>query len=501
MTIWNLLIGFAIGGGILTALTGYFIKTPPKSWVQTFLQNFTGVWFIFSGAVKAVDPWGTAFKMQQYFGEFETTFKGTWLKGIAPMFPWLANSAVAFSIFMIVLEIIIGVMLILGHKSKLTSWLFLIIMAFFTVLTGYTHLTAFVPDGVNFFEFSKWGDYVETNMKVTDCGCFGDFLKLSPTTSFYKDIALMPVALFFVWRYRNFNALFTSKTRNIIIGATLLATLLFCFYNTYMNEPVVDFRPFRNGVNIREQKMAEEKAASAVEITDWKLKNEKTGEEIMLTNKAYMDDKGYEKYNKESGWKVADQIKTTPSVPHSKISDFGINDKEGNDVAEAFLSEPNYTFLVVSWKMASETLKKSIVVPDSIFRTDTVKMKIAGRDTFELKKVFDSMGQREEVFKSFKFNEAYRDIFINKINPFLEQAEKAGYKIAALVPYSDPKKIDDFRHDAQAAYPFYTADDLLIKTMMRSNPGIYLLKNGLIVQKWHIKQLPDFNSVKSQFIK
>ena len=111
------------------------------------------------------------------------------------------------------------------------------------------------------------------------------------------------------------------------------------------------------------------------------------------------------------------------------------------------------------------------------------------------------MGQREEVFKSFKFNEAYRDIFINKINPFLDQAEKAGYKIAALVPYSDPKKIDDFRHDAQAAYPFYTADDLLIKTMMRSNPGVYLLKNGLIVQKWHIKQLPDFNSVKTQFIK
>ena len=498
MTIWNLLIGFAIGGGILTALTGYFMKTPPKSWVQTFLQNFTGVWFIFSGAVKAVDPWGTAFKMQQYFGEFETTFKSTWLKGIAPMFPWLANSAVAFSIFMIVLEIIIGVMLILGHKSKLTSWLFLIIMAFFTVLTGYTHLTAFVPDGVNFFEFSKWGDYVETNMKVTDCGCFGDFLKLSPTTSFYKDIALMPVALFFVWRYRNFNALFTSKTRNIIIGATLLATLLFCFYNTYMNEPIVDFRPFRNGVNIREQKKAEMDAAAKTEPT-YVMTNSKTKEVKSLSMNEYLAT--YQTtYSKDLGWTMT-QIPGIPSVPHSKISDFGINDKEGNDVAEAFLSEPNYTFLVVSWKMASETLKKSIVVPDSIFRTDTVKMKIAGKDTFELKKVFDSMGQREEVFKSFKFNEAYRDIFINKINPFLDQAEKAGYKIAALVPYSDPKKIDDFRHDAQAAYPFYTADDLLIKTMMRSNPGVYLLKNGLIVQKWHIKQLPDFNSVKSQFIK
>jgi uncharacterized membrane protein YphA (DoxX/SURF4 family) len=500
MTIWNLLIGFAIGGGILTAITGLFLKAH-KNWLFTFLQNFTGVWFIFSGAVKAVDPWGTAFKMQQYFGEFENTFKGTSAKFIAPIFPWLADYALGFSIFMITLEIIVGLMLILGHKTKLTSWLFLIIMAFFTVLTGYTHFTAFVPDGVNFFEFSKWGEYVETNMKVTDCGCFGDFLKLSPTTSFYKDIALMPIALLFVFKNKQFHALFSNTMRIVIIAATLIGTLAFSLYNTYQNEPVVDFRPFKNGVNVREQKKAEEDAASAVKITDWLLKNEKTGELKTVTNTFYMDEKGYEQYKKEDGWGVLKQIKTDPSVPHSKISDFGINDKDGNDVSEALLSEPKYTFLIVSWKMPSETIKKTITVPDSIFRKDTVRMKIAGVDTFEIKKVFEKVGQREEVFKSFQFNADYRNIFTLKLNPLLEQAEKAGYKIGALVPYSDPKKIEDFRHEAQAAYTFYTADDLLIKTMMRSNPGLYLLKNGLIVQKWHIKQLPDFETIKAQYIK
>ena len=65
----------------------------------------------------------------------------------------------------------------------------------------------------------------------------------------------------------------------------------------------------------------------------------------------------------------------------------------------------------------------------------------------------------------------------------------------------EPKKIEDFRHDAQAAYPFYTADDLLIKTMMRSNPGIFLLKNGHIIHKWHIKKLPDFEAIKNEYIK
>ena len=498
MTIWNLLIGFAIGGGILTALTGLYFKAH-KNWLLTFLQNFTGVWFIFSGIVKAVDPMGTAFKMEQYFAAFETTIKGTWLKGIAPMFPWLGQYALAFSIFMIVLEIMIGVMLILGHKSKLTSWLFLIIMVFFTALTGYTHFTAYVPDGVNFFEFSKWGQYVETNMKVTDCGCFGDFLKLSPTTSFYKDIALMPIALIFIFKHKDFHTLFTTRIRKAIIWLVLLATLAFCFYNTFMNEPIFDFRPFKNGVNIREQKVAEDKAAGSQKITHWTFTNAQTGELLTLPDSVYMNN--LDKYNKTNGWIFKDQIKSELTVKRTKISDFSVSNKEGSEVTEDLLNEKNYTFLAITWKMLSKTEKKKIIVSDSIFRKDTTRMKIAGRDSFTVKRSFDHVEQREEVFNSFKFDENYRKLFTEKINPIMESAEKAGYKTAALVPYSDPKKIEDFRQDAQTAYPFYTADDLTIKTMIRSNPGLYLLKDGQIVHKWHIKQLPDFETIKATYIR
>jgi uncharacterized membrane protein YphA (DoxX/SURF4 family) len=496
MTIWNLLIGFAIGGGILTLITGYFFKAH-KSWLMTFLQNFTGVWFIFSGAVKAVDPWGTAFKMQQYFNEFHSTFKETAIKFIAPIFPFLSDYSIAFSIIMIVLEIVIGFMLVLGYKSKLTSWLFLIIMVFFTILTGYTHFTAFVPDGVNFFEFSKWGEYVVTNMKVTDCGCFGDFLKLSPTTSFYKDIGLMPIAIFFIFRYKGFHELFKRRISGAILTVITIATIAFCYYNTYSNEPVVDFRPFKNGVNIREQKLAEEKAASAVKITDWKLKNDKTGDIKIIPDAEYM--KNFDAL-KQEGWAVLEQIKTEPTIPHSKISDFSISDKNGSDFTEDLLNEKGYTLLAVSWKIKSEESKIKTTVPDSIFRTDTVKMKIAGVDSFELKKTFNHMGQRELVIKSFKFDDTYRAHFEKKINPLMEQAEKAGYKIAALVPFNDPKKIEDFRHDVQAAYPFYTADDLLIKTMMRSNPSVFLLKDGKIIHKWHINNLPNFDKILSKYL-
>ena len=183
MTIWTLLTIFAIGGGLLTGLTWRL----QKDHVQAFLQYFVGVWFLFSGVVKAVDPLGTALKMQDYFSEFKSTFGTTSFKFIVPMLNWMSDNAVFFSIFTIVLEIALGVLLILGHKTKFTSWALLLLMVFFTALTGYTHLSGYVPDGAHFFEFSKWGDWVETNMKVTDCGCFGDFLKLEPTVSFYKD--------------------------------------------------------------------------------------------------------------------------------------------------------------------------------------------------------------------------------------------------------------------------------------------------------------------------
>jgi uncharacterized membrane protein YphA (DoxX/SURF4 family) len=497
MTIWNLLIGFAIGGGILTALTGLYLKAN-KNWLISFLQNFTGVWFIFSGLVKAVDPMGTAIKMEQYFAAFETTIKGTSMKAIAPMFPWLGQYTLAFSIFMIILEIMIGIMLILGHKSKLTSWLFLLIMVFFTILTGYTHYTAYVPDGVNFFEFAKWGEYVETNMKVTDCGCFGDFLKLSPTTSFYKDIGLMPVTLIFLFATKSFHTLFTTRIRKAILWTVLASSIAYCLYYSFRDEPMFDFRPFKNGVNVREQRAAEADAAAKTQPT-YLMTNAKTKEEKSLSMDDYLAT--YQTtYSKENGWAMK-QVPGIPSVPRTKISDFAISNKEGSEVTDDLLTEKNYTFLVVSWKMLSKMEKKKIVVSDSIFRKDTTRMKIAGRDSFTVKRTFERIQQREEVFNSFKFDESYRKVFTDKINPILEKAEKAGYKIGALVPYADPKKIEDFRQDAQAAYPFFTADDLTIKTMIRSNPGLYLFKDGQIVHKWHINQLPDYETIKANYIK
>ncbi len=497
MTIITLLVSFVLAAAVLLGLT--WQKVPNK--VVSFLQYFAGVWFTFSGIVKALDPLGTALKLQDYFADFEATAECSGQKWVLPLLSFMAEHDVAVSIFVIVLEIVLGVALIIGYMPRATAWVFLLINIFFTILTGYTHLTGFVPDGVCFFEFSKWGDFVKTNMKVTDCGCFGDFLKLEPSVSFKKDFyLLMPISLIFVFLSSRFHQLFAVKTRYIIAMAGIVLSLILCLYNTFSDEPIVDFRPFQNGVNIREQKAAEVKAAGDVKITNWLMKNEKTGEKLTLTDAVYMAN--YEKtYTEENGWKVLDNEKTDPSVKRTKISDFMVFNPKDEDITDALLAEKGYTFLVLSGKVKSTSTKKTIEVSDSIFRTDTLKKRIDGRDSFETVKVFDKVGTRQEVFRSYSFDVDYRENFSKKINPVVEAAEKAGHKIAAILPTNDARIVEDFRHAAQTAYPFYYADEKLIKTIMRSNPGLLLIKDGQIIHKWHINKLPSFEEIKAAYLK
>ncbi|RMD98375.1 MAG: DoxX family membrane protein, partial [Bacteroidetes bacterium] len=134
MTIITLMIYVAIAAAILTGLTVFVLKAQ-KSILMTYVQHFCGSLFIFSGYVKAVDPLGTAFKMEQYFAEFYYTFNETALSFIAPMFPWMSEHGLLISVAMIVFEIALGVMLIVGARPKLTAWLFFLLVVFFTILT------------------------------------------------------------------------------------------------------------------------------------------------------------------------------------------------------------------------------------------------------------------------------------------------------------------------------------------------------------------------------
>ena len=491
MTLTTLLIYIGIAAIVLTLLVGAVMKGH-KSWLMTFLQNYCGALFIFSGWVKAVDPLGTAYKMEQYFGEFESTFADSGMSFLAPIFPWLGEYAIGFSVFMIIFEIVLGLMLIIGAKPKLTSWLFLALVVFFTFLTGFTYLTGYVPEGVNFFEFGKWGAYNANNMKVTDCGCFGDFIKLEPKTSFFKDIALMVPALYFVFKHKDMHQLFTSKVRNILVGLTTVGLLIYCMSNYVWDIPHADFRPFKVATDIRGQKEAEAEAQANVQITDWILKNNTSGEEISLPNATYM--KEFQKYPK-SEWTIIDQKKTEPSIPITKISEFSIENVDGYEVTDELLGESGYSVMLVCHKLyTKEGMKtETFTVRDTFYAIDTVL--VEGQNEPSLVKSIQDIKERTESRDVFVFDADYIKRFTEVTNPFTTAAQKTGWKVYGVAGGAGASKIEDFRHAAQTAYPFHMADDILLKTIVRSNPGIVLLKDGKIINKWHYKKLPPFEEV------
>ena len=541
MTLGKLLIYIAIIAIILTVLIGIFDKKGNKNWLRSFLQNFCGGLFVFSGWVKAVDPLGTAYKMEQYFAEFEATFSETWLSFIAPLFPWFSEHSVLFSVVMIVFEIVLGLMLILGVKPKLTSWSFLILVIFFTFLTGFTYLTGYVPDGVNFFEFGKWGDWVETSMKVTDCGCFGDFLVLEPKVSFLKDVVLLFPAFFFLFSTKSTHSFDNGVHRAIMVAFAVLASLaiillngysvglgallaalgliavqflgrtggilggsvvliIYCLSNFLWDIPKADFRPFKVGADIRSQKQLEEDAENAVEILAYKATNIADGKVVEIPYEQYL--KEFKKYPKEE-WKL-EQIKTEPTIKRSKISDFDISNELGESVTEDILQNPNYTFMIVAYKLKHESATGSKEVKEQVM-TGIDSVFLSATKTLEANEI-DTLVRIDTTFKEeiktvnqtvFNFPADYTMAWTNIVNPVLEAAEKAGIKSFAVTAYADPAMVDDFRHETQSAYPFYSADDILLKTIVRSNPGIVLLKDGKVVNKWHYKHLPSFEEIQT----
>ncbi len=488
MTLTTLIIAFTIAA-IVLSLSFYTWVKKPDSWFMSWLQNFCGVWFVFSGLVKAVDPMGTAFKMEQYFAAFQQTIERTWAKFMAPLFPFLANYALSISIGMIILEILLGIALIIGYAPRWTSRIFFALLIFFTILTGFTYLTGYVPSDKNFFDFSTWGDYDKNQMRVSDCGCFGDFLKLDPKISFFKDLFLLIPGLIFLIYAKSREVLWTPGIRHIIMIGSLVATALFSFYNTFMNEPIWDFRPFKNGAEIATTRKAELDAAQQLQIESVAIKNKATNEVVLIPYATYM--KEFKKYPKEE-WGTAFNY-GEPTVPKTKISDFQIMDLKGADVTLDLLNAKNYSLMINAYKVHGQDVSEQVVRLDSIFMDSILVVK---KDTIRTK-VFVRIDSLIATLDRFITDAKEVSIFKDRINPLANELVLQGIPTIAVTGGLGVNQINDFSKSIMAKYPIYQADDILLKTIMRSNPGLVLWKDGRIIQKWHYKHLPSLEDLKS----
>ncbi len=369
-----------------------------------------GALFIFSGLIKLNDPVGFSYKLDEYFAPnvLDLTF--------------LQPFVLELAIFIVILEVLLGVAVLIGFWKKITIWLLLAMIVFFTFLTFYSA----------YFN------------KVTDCGCFGDAIPLTPWQSFGKDVILLVLVLILVVNQKYVKPLFTRGLNTGLMVVSLAGSAILGIY-VLNHLPVMDFRPYAEGKSIVEgMKPAEELGLKPTKYgTLYYLKNKENGEEKKVTSREYVDDKWYEK--KE--WEI--QSDKTEAVILSEgyeppVHDFSIV-LEDRDITEEILSAPA-AFLLVSYKMEIT---------------------------------------EEEAYPA--------------LNKFAQAAEKQDVPFIGLSA-SLPSTVEKMRHQLQTPFPFAVTDETTLKTIVRSNPGILLLKNGTVVAKWHWQDLPDFEAVKKEFL-
>ena len=273
-----------------------------KNSITQFSRIFVGILFIISGLIKLNDPVGFSYKLTEYFSE--------------PVFnmPIFVPFSLGFALFLVSLEIVLGVMLLIGFKTKFTVWSLLLLIVLFTFLTFY----------------SAYFDVVK------DCGCFGDALKLTPWQSFTKDVVLLVFIAIIVVNKNVVQPLFTKVIQNVIA----LASLFFCFilgYYVLHHLPVKDFRPYAVGKNIQKGMEIPDNAAKPVtqmifiyEVNG--IKKEFTDKQLSLI---------------PTGAKYIDRIdKVLVEGYKPPIHDFGM-EKDGTDYATAFLNDPKVLLFVI----------------------------------------------------------------------------------------------------------------------------------------------------------
>ncbi len=360
-------------------------------WVNV-CRFLLAVAFIFSGFVKAVDPLGFQYKIQDYLDAFGVFF---WVPSV---FVFIASIALP------AIEFFVGVCLLFGIYRILSSILAMLLMLFMTPLTL----------------------YLAIGNPVTDCGCFGDAWVLTNWETFGKNVVLL-IASYSVFRYWKLVLRFFSLTSEWLVALyTLLFVVslsLYCLY--YL--PVLDFRPYRIGANIPEGMRIPEGAKLTQYDTTFIMEKDGVKKEFTLEN--YPD----------STWTFVEthtEVKEKGYEP--PIHDFSIVEQgTEEDITDQVLAEPGYTFLLIA---------------------------------HQVEKADDSN--------------------IDLINEIYDYSVEHGYGFYCLTASAD-QPIEQWRDKTGAEYPFGRTDDITLKTIIRSNPGLILIKGGTVLNKWSRNELPN----------
>ncbi len=426
-----------------------------------------GATFIISGLIKANDPLGFSYKLEEYFAES------------ALGLPWLEPYALPLAMLACLAEVVLGFAVLVGGRMKLATWCLLALTLFFGWLTAYTATC----DPMGKYEVVVNGATELRDVTcVTDCGCFGDAMKgslgrsLTPWESFTKDMVLLAFVLpLFVFRKRiTFNtwgddlallplalallacycwvfswwfpllfavAVFAGyflvkwitdepKGEWITAGWVALATLVFMWLTlAYM--PMRDYRPYAVGKSIVEQKL---EARPPVNRTYVSYRNKTTGEvKEYLTSEPYpWDDPNFENVANSTRVEVVE-----PGIA-SQVQDFILYNADGEDYTDTVLTASGPVLLVVA----------------------------------------KTIGNTRTTCQP-------------KINALVAEARAAGWSVYGLTSSSYDES-EEFRHANQNMFEYLTCDEVTLKTVVRSNPGLVLMQQGTVRGKWGCNNVPGF---------
>jgi uncharacterized membrane protein YphA (DoxX/SURF4 family) len=375
-------------------------------WVARVL---VGLLFIFSGLIKANDPLGFSYKLEEYFEVFHITF--------------LSNLALSIAIILCALEMILGFALLIGVRARQTAWGLLLLIIFFAFLTFYSALFKVVQT----------------------CGCFGDAIVLTPWQSFSKDLVLLLLILVLFKNRQKIKPLFDPKTGDRFLTIAAILALGVGIY-TYDFLPVMDFLPYKTGNNIPVE-MVMPPGAQPDEIEQvYHLKNKKTGATKV------MNDKDYIKSNiwKDNSWQIVGNpesrlVKKGYTPP---IQDLSIHDGQGNDYTKELLSSPYYSLFIIAYDLKTTDA-------DAINTLNALAVNLI--DNYNIRTI--------------------------------------------LITSNSATDAEAFGKQHHLVSEIFYADGVPLKTMVRANPGILLIKNGTIINKWHYHDMPKYDQLVKQYFR
>ncbi len=347
----------------------------------------TGAIFVFSGAIKINDPVGTKIKLEEYFDVFSQDFSF-----MAGFWHALVPFSLYFAIFLCALEVILGAALLLQFKMKQTTIALIALCVFFAFLTFYSA-------------------YYN---KVTDCGCFGETIKLAPWTSFWKDIFLLVMLVIIYSQIK----VFVNKDSLLLVAIVSVLTFGAGIY-AYMHLPFFDGLAYKVGDSI----VANRKPSAPLQFKYIVEKDGKTFE--------------FEKYPTDTTYKYKEMILMNEDAK-PKITDYAVWNNQGDFTEETFVGSKLF-FIIGDVAKAS---------PNAVEGLKTLAQSMVGS------------GIANWVLTS--TSEAEYQAFIQK---------------------------------SKLTLPFYFSDTKVLKTICRSNPGVWLLKDGIVKGKWHYNDIPSKEEV------